>query len=229
MATYDLEEQEQLAEIKLWWKQYGNLLINVLTAAALIVIAWQGWNWYQRSQSSQASQVYNILQKGVQDKDSQRTKAASGELLEKFGRTSYASLGALTAAKAMVEAGDAKSAKLQLMWVVEHGKDEIRDLARLRLAAVLLDEKSYDQALTQLDGSVSPAFEARFQDCRGDVLAAQGKKADALVAYQSALAKLSDADKSGKLKDSAQGWQAQSNAVYRELVQQKLDAQGGGK
>jgi len=229
MATYDLEEQEQLAEIKLWWKQYGNLLINVLTAASLIVIAWQGWNWYQRSQSTQASQVYNVLQKGVQDKDSQRTKAASGELLEKFGRTSYASLGALTAAKAMVEAGDAKTAKLQLMWVVEHGKDEIRDLARLRLAAVLLDEKAYDQALTQLDGSVSPAFEARFQDFRGDVLAAQGKKADALVAYQSALAKLSDADKTGKSKDSAQGWQAQSNAVYRELVQQKLDAQGGGK
>jgi predicted negative regulator of RcsB-dependent stress response len=227
MATYDLEEQEQLAEIKVWWKQYGNLLINVLTAAALIVIAWQGWNWYQRNQSVQASMVFSVLQKAVQDKDSQRTKAASGELLEKFGGTNYASLGALTAAKAMVDSGDAKTAKLQLLWVVEHGKDELRDLARLRLAAVLLDEKAYDQALQQLDGSVSPGFEARFADNRGDVFSAQGKKGEALGAYQTALAKLAEAESKGK--NSAQGWQGQSNSVYRQLLQQKLDALGGSK
>ena len=47
MATYDLEEQEQLAEIKVWWKQYGNLVINVFTAVMLAVSAWMGWSWYQ--------------------------------------------------------------------------------------------------------------------------------------------------------------------------------------
>jgi len=228
MATYDLEEQEQLAEIKTWWKQYGNLLTNVLTGVALVVIAWQGWNWYQRNQSAQASMVYNVLQKAVQNKDTQQTKAASGELLEKFGNTNYASLGALTAAKALFDSGDARTAKLQLLWVVEHGKDELRDLARLRLAAVLLDEKDFDQALKQLDGSVSPAFEARFLDNRGDVFYAQGKKAEALSAYQAAQAKLADAEKSGKGVNS-QGWQGQSNAVYRELLQQKLDALGGAR
>ena len=124
MATYDLEEQEQLAEIKTWWKQHGNLLLNVLTAAALVVIAWQGWNWYQRNQTAQASLVFNVLQKAVVDNDSPRIKAASGELVEKYGRTGYASLGALTTAKSMLDAGDAKTAKLQLQWVVEHGKDD---------------------------------------------------------------------------------------------------------
>jgi predicted negative regulator of RcsB-dependent stress response len=229
MATYDLEEQEQLAEIKVWWKQYGNLLTNGLTAVALAVIAWQGWNWHQRDQSAQASMVYSVLQKAVQNKDSQQTKAASGELLEKFGGTKYASLGALTAAKAMIDSGDAKTAKLQLLWVVEHGKDELRDLARLRLAAVLLDEKAYDQALQQLDGGVSTAFEARFLDNRGDVFSAQGKKAEALAAYQSALGKLADADKTGNAANLSQDWQGQSTAVYRELLQQKLDSLGGGK
>ena len=229
MATYDLEEQEQLAEIKTWWKQYGNLTTNILTAAAVVVIAWQGWNWYQRNQSAQASMVYNVLQKAVQDKDSQRIKAASGELLEKFSRSNYASLGALTAAKAMIDSGDAKTAKVQLAWVAENGKDELRDLARLRLAAVLLDEKEYDQALKQLDGSVGPSFAARFADTRGDVLSAQGKKTEALAAYQMALTKLDEADKAGKEKNSSAGWQGQSNAVYKELVQQKLDSLGGSK
>ena len=223
MATYDLEEQEQLAEIKTWWKQYGNQLVNVLTAVALVVIAWQGWNWYQRNQSAQASMVYNVLQKAVQEKDSQRIKAASGELLEKFSRSDYAALGALTSAKAMIDSGDAKTAKVQLTWVVENGKDEVRDLARLRLAAVLLDEKAYDLAMKQLDGSVSPGFEVRFADTRGDVFGAQEKKSEAAGAYQTALTKLSELEKSGKARSG------QANAIYRELLQQKLDALGGAK
>jgi predicted negative regulator of RcsB-dependent stress response len=227
MATYDLEEQEQLDEIKVWWKQYGNLVVSLLTAASIGVIAWQVWNWYQRNQTAQASMVYSVLQKSVLEKDSQRAKAASGELLEKFGGTAYAPLGALISAKAMFDAGDNKTAKVQLAWVVDHGKDELRDLARLRLATVLLDEKAYDEALKQLDGSVSAGFATRFAESRGDVLNAQGKKSEARTAYQAALAKLDEADKTGKGKNSLQDKQA--NAPYREMLQQKLDSLGESK
>ena len=225
MATYDLEEQEQLAEIKAWWKAYGNLVVNALTVAAVVVIAWQSWNWYQRSQSAQASMVYDVLQKAVYEKDAQRITAASGELLEKFGGSDYAALGALTAAKAMVDAGDGKTAKLKLLWVVEHSKHELRELARLRLVALLFDEKAYDEALKQLDGKVSPTFAARFAESRGDVLSAQGKKAEAVTAYQTALSDLENADKAGDESAS----QSQSNVIYRDLLQQKLDSLGGSK
>ena len=225
MATYDLEEQEQLAEIKAWWKLYGNLVVNALTVVAVVVIAWQGWNWYQRSQSGQAAMLYDVLQKAVYEKDVQRITAASGELLEKFGGSDYAALGALTAAKAMVDAGDGKTAKLKLLWVVEHSKHELRELARLRLVALLLDEKAYDEALKQLDGKVSPAFAVRFAESRGDVLSAQGKKAEAVTAYQTALSDLENADKAGDESAS----QSQSNVIYRDLLQQKIDSLGGSK
>ena len=221
MATYDLEEQEQLAELKAWWKQYGGLLTNILTVAALLVLAWQGWNWYQRNQTAQASVIFGALQQAVQAGDAPRVKAASGELLEKFGGTTYASLGTLSAAKVLVEAGDAKTAKAQLLSLAENGKDEFRDLARLRVAALMLDDKEFDQALKQLEGTVSPGFEARFSEVRGDVLIAQDKKADALAAYQKALASVS--------ATVDQGWQGQSNAVYRELLQMKLDSLGESK
>ena len=103
----------------------------------------------------------------------------------------------------------------------------MRDLSRLRLADLLLDDKAYGDALKQLDGKVSPGFEVRFADNRGDVLAAQGETVQAVAAYQSALAKLDEA--AGKGKDAAQAWQVQANGIYRELLQQKLDALGGGK
>lgn len=228
MATYDLEEQEQLAEIKAWWKQYGHWVAGLLIVAALAVSAWQGWSWYQRGQAAQASLIYNVLQRSVQENASQQIKAASGELLEKFGTTSYAPLGALIAAKAMVDAGDAKTAKVQLAWVVEHAKDaqnELRDLARVRLAALLLDEKNYDEALQQLDGAVGEAFAARFAQNRGDIFYAQGKKSEARSAYQAALAKLeqaSEADKSGASKPASQDEQV--NGLYREILRQQIDA-----
>ncbi|MDR2614619.1 MAG: tetratricopeptide repeat protein [Candidatus Accumulibacter sp.] len=229
MAAYDLEEQEQLAEIKAWWKQYGNRLVNVVTVLALVVLAWQGWNWYQRSQMGQASVIFGALQKAVQDRDTQGIRTASGELLEEFGGTSYAVLGALSAAKAMIEAGDAQTAKAQLLWAAEHAKDELRDLARLRAAAVLLDEKLYDQALAQLDGAAVAAFEFRFLDMRGDILAAQGKKAEAVSAYQTALSRLEEQERNGGSGSAEPEWQGGSNAVFRDLVGQKIDALGGNQ
>jgi predicted negative regulator of RcsB-dependent stress response len=229
MAAYDLEEQEQIAEIKAWWKQYGNRLVNAATVIALLVLAWQGWNWYQRNQSTQASMIYSVLQKAAQDNDTQKVKAASGELLEKFGRTAYAEMGALVSAKAMADSGDVQTAKAQLVWAVEHATNELRDLARLRLAALLLDEKAYDEALKQLEGASGLAFEVRFLDMRGDVLAAQGKKAEAVAAYQTALAKQEELIKSGKSGAVGQEWQGRANAVARELINQKIDALGGAK
>ena len=141
--------------------------------------------------------------------DAQKVKAAAGELAEKFGRTNYASLGALVAAKQSFEAGDLKTAKAQLAWAAENAKDEVKDLARLRLAAVQLDEKSYDEALKQLDAAHAPAFDVRFLELRGDVLSAQGKKPEARAAYKGALEK-----SEGKPGPS------------RELLQQKLDGLG---
>lgn len=209
MAHYDLEEQEQIDTLKTWWKMYGNLVTGLVMAASLAVVGWQGWNWYQGGQSAKAAAIYGVLEQAAAAGDAQKVKAAAGELAEKFGRTAYASLGAMVAAKQSFDAGDLKTAKTQLFWVAENGKNEVRDLARLRLAAVQLDEQAYDEALKQLEAAHAVAFDARFLELKGDVLTAQGKKAEARTAYKSALEKMAD-------KPSAS----------RELLQQKLDSLG---
>lgn len=218
MAHYDLEEQEQLDSIKTWWKMYGNLITGVVTAAAIGVVAWQGWNWYQRGQAAQAATIYGSLEQAVAVNDGQRIKAAAGELAAKFGGTTYAPLGALMAAKASFETGDLKTAKAQLTWAADNGKNELRDVARLRLAAILLDEKAYDEALKQLDAPHAAAFDARYAELKGDVLAVQGKKAEAKAAYGIAMAKL---EGKGGSADAAK-----KGDPYREVLQQKLDSLG---
>ncbi len=213
MAHYDLEEQEQIDSLKTWWKMYGNLVSGVLVAISVAGLGWQGWNWYQRSQVAQASAIYAVLEQGAALRDGQKVKAAAGELAEKFGSTSYAWLGALVAARQSFDAGDLKTARAQLNWAVDNAKDEVKDLARLRLAAVLLDEKAYDEALKQLEAAHDAAFAARFLELKGDVLAAQGKVPEARAAYKAALDK-------GEVREGRGG-------AGRELLRQKLDSLGG--
>ncbi|OIQ96792.1 hypothetical protein GALL_212550 [mine drainage metagenome] len=218
MAVYDLEEQEQLDELKTWWKQYGNLVTGIVVAAALAMAAWQGWNWWQRSQAAQAGVAYAQLEQAVAAHDAQRTNEMAGELIDKFSGTAYAGLAALLSAKVQADAGDLKTAKLQLAWAAEHAKDQgLRDLARLRLGAVLLDEKAYAAALQQLAAEPAAPFAPRYAEERGDILAAEGKTADARAAYAAALAKL----------DAEKGAADQGLQQYRQVLQIKLDALGG--
>ncbi|MDR0775424.1 MAG: tetratricopeptide repeat protein [Azonexus sp.] len=209
MAHYDLEEQEQIDSLKTWWKMYGNLVTAVVAAVALATVGWQGWNWYRNNQAGQAAAIFAVLEDAFAAGDAQKVKTAAGELTEKFAGTSHAALGALLAARQSFDAGDLKTARTQLAWVVDNGRDEVRDLARFRLAAVLLDEQQYDEALKQLAAAPAPAFAARFQELRGDVLVAQGNRSEARAAYRAAFDQIGEAA-----------------GVGRELLQQKLDSLG---
>jgi predicted negative regulator of RcsB-dependent stress response len=190
MSTYDLEEQEQLAALKAWWKEHGGgvALAAVLVAAA--VAAWNGWIWYQRSQAAQAAALYETLQKAARANDLKATQDTAGSILENYPRSAYAPLAALVSAKVQFQAGDLKTARAQLQWVVEHAaSDEIRSIASLRLASVLLDDKEPDAALKALEAKPHPGFEALYAAQRGDILMVQKKREEARVAYRAALEK----------------------------------------
>ena len=221
MAAYDLEEQEQLDELKTWWKMYGNLVTGVMVALALAAVAWQGWNWWQRQQSAQASALYSGVQTAVVQKDAKRARELAGELIEKYSSTTYAGMGAMLAARVQADAGDPKNARVQLVWAAENAKDPgLRELARLRLAALMLDEKAYDDAIKQLATEPAASFAPRFGELRGDIFVAQGKLAEARAAYDSALAKFDVLAKDDEVRQ---------RGGYREIVQAKRDALGTTK
>ncbi|OLD77163.1 MAG: hypothetical protein AUF66_00735 [Betaproteobacteria bacterium 13_1_20CM_67_22] len=207
----DLEEQEQVAELKAWWTQHGNRVLAVVIAVAVAVVGWQGWRWYEHGQAAQASVLYDTLSKAAQAGDAKALRDAAGTLVESYPRTLYASMGALLAAKFYFERNDLKNAKAQLQWVIEHSPaEDFRDLARLRLAAVLVDEKAYDEALKLLDAPHAPAYDAQYAALKGDVLVAKNQLAEARAAYQAALEKAERRD-----------------SPFRESVRMRLEALGG--
>ena len=207
----DLEEQEQVAELKAWWTQHGNLVLAVVIAAAVAVVGWQGWRWYQVSQSTQASVLYDTVTRAAQANDAKALRDATGTLVESYPRTLYASMGALVAARYYFDRNDLKTAKAQLQWVRDHSpSDDLKDLARLRLAAILLDEKAYDEALKVLEAKPADAYEAQYAAMRGDILLAKNQAAEAKAAYKLAL------EKSDK-KDGG----------FQESVRMRLEALGG--
>ena len=207
----DLEEQEQVAELKAWWQQHGTLIVVAIVAAGLALAGWQGWRWYQASQATQAGALYDALGRAVQAGDAKAVRDASGALIENYSGTLYATMGALGAARFYFDRNDLKGARLQLEWAVGHSpSDDFRDLARLRLAAVLVEEKAYDEALRQLDAAHAPAYDAQYAALRGDALVAKNDAAQARAAYKLALEKA----------DSG-------NAAFRESVRMRLEALGG--
>lgn len=188
MAAFDLEEQEQLASMKAWWEKWGNPITTAAVVLALVVLGWRGWTWYTVRKSDEASALYSMLLIAAEKNDVQKVREASGQIAEKYSGTAYADLSALMAAQIQADAGDKASAKSKLSWAAEKASDPLlRDLARLRLAALLVDEKAYDAALKQLSIKPAPSFSVRYADLRGDVLSLQGKKVEARAAYKEAL------------------------------------------
>lgn len=210
MAVYDLEEQDKLEDLKAWWKQWGNTVSGVVIAVCLGIVGIQGWRWWTTHQSEQASVLYAAVGAAVRANDTAKAKEAMAQLADKYGRTAYAPRGALMAAALLYDNGDKSGAKAQLASVIDRdSEEELKDIARLRLAAILVDDKQYDEALRTLDAKHGETFDAIYADARGDALFAAGRPADARTAYQTALGRLD------------------AKSPYRNFVQAKLDAVGG--
>jgi predicted negative regulator of RcsB-dependent stress response len=208
--SFDLQEQEQLDELKHFWTKYGNAITWVLIAALSIYAAYTGWQWWQRSEATKAAVVFDELEKAVTAKDATKVDRVFSDLKERFGGSAYGQMGGLTAAKALYDAGKAPQAEAALKWTADNAKDdEYKAMAKLRLSGLLLERKAYDEALALLSAPATTSFEPLYADRRGDVLLAQGKRPEARAAFQKAFDAL---DK---------------KLAYREVLELKLNALGG--
>jgi predicted negative regulator of RcsB-dependent stress response len=205
----DLEEQEQLDQLKHFWKQYG----NAITWALIVVLAgFAGWNFYQywqRSQATQAAALFDEVERSVSSADPARMERVFAEMKDRFGSTIYAQQSALLVSKQLVASGKPDAARNSLTWLSEQtGEPGYQALAKLRLSSILMEAKNYDAALTTLSGAFPASFEALVADRKGDVMSLKSDKAKAIAEYERAY----------RLLDT--------RTEYRRLIEVKLNALG---
>ena len=212
MAALDLQEQEQFEAFKAWWRENSKQLVVMLLIVVVAIGGWRGWQYYQNKQTSEAATLYQQFIIQMESNDVKRVNDAAAAVMEKYASTAYAPRAALLAAQMNEQGKDVGRARAQLQWVIDHAKESgLQDAARLRLAAILLDEKNFVGALKLLEAGHPPSFDGMYADLRGDVLSAQGKTDEARSAYKLSYEK------------------TDAKSAYRNLIQMKLDALGATK
>ena len=205
----DLEEQEQLDQIKHFWKQYGNAITWLLIVVMGAFASWNFYNYWQRSQAQQAAALFDEVDRAVLASDAARMDRVFSDMKDKFGGTAYAQQAGLLVARQYITLEKTDAAKAALAWVAEQSSDAgYQALARLRLAAISMESNNFEEALKLLSMSYPASFEALVADRKGDVLVLQGDKAKAVTEYEKAY-RLFDA-----------------RTEYRRLVEVKLNALG---
>lgn len=208
--AYNLQDQEQIDELKAFWARNGNRILGLLVIAAAVFAGWRAWNWYQADKAAEAAREYagliNVIESGKEAQIRERYQV----ILDDHGKSAYAGMAGLRVADAYVKAGKPDEAVKALDHVVrQSGQQGFRQIAGVRLAGLLLDQKKYDEALKALDpgliGQTQGEMAGNVADRRGDVLVAQGRKDEAKAEYRKALEKLP------------------ASAPLRPLVQLKLE------
>lgn len=187
MVDYASDE-EQVEALKRWWHENGRAVILGVVIALGVVGGWRGWAWYTDVRAGEAAAVYHEAIANLPEGGSEAVIEGAQTLREDFAGTSYATLGALAAARAMVAEEDHDAAAEWLQWAVDNaGEDELRQIARVRLARVLGESGELERALALVSGDAPAGWAAVQYETKGDLLAAQGDHAAAAEAYERAL------------------------------------------
>ncbi len=183
----DQSEEEQLERLKDWWSRNGKFLIAGLVIGLAAVVGTRLWSDARNTAAEAASQQYERLLGMIEKGDFEQAEQTAGTLLTEYSATPYASLAKLMLARLNVEKGDLVAAAAFLRQVMDGAEqEEIRQIARLRLARVLLAEGKIDAAGSVIEGADS-AIQADAEIIRGDIYLAQGKSSEARAAYERAM------------------------------------------
>jgi predicted negative regulator of RcsB-dependent stress response len=183
----EYSEDEQWERAKEWLKGNG---LWIIAGIAIGAGGLGGYRWYEQRRNLQAetaSQRYEEMIDAFSRNDRTRGMTLVAELNRDYGWTPYGALGTLFAARVQVEANELAQAAVGLKSVMDSAHDEeIKLIARMRLARVLAAQGKYDDALATLKVDNAGEFAPRFADTRGDVLLAKGDRAGALREYLAA-------------------------------------------
>ena len=189
MEAYNPDDQ--LANLKHWWQQYGNALIAGVIIGLLLLAGGNYWRQYTIKRAEAASLLYESLLADLQQGKSDAVSTAATKLMQDYDATPYAGKSALLLARLRYEAKDMAAVSTHLEWAMKNAVEaSVRHSARLRLARLRLDQGESVAALALVNIKDTDGFASEYEEIRGDVLLAQGDRDAARRAYQTAIEKL---------------------------------------
>jgi predicted negative regulator of RcsB-dependent stress response len=204
----DLEEQEQVDELKALWKKYGAYITRGVIAFFVLYALFQGWGYYQTKQSLGASELYQSIVV-LDEKNTKDILEKSQKLMDDYSGTPYAGRAAILFAKASYVEGNKDKAKEKLDWATSHAKESATEsIALIQLGQILVEEKKYEDALKKVNEVDNEGYLGLSNDLKGDILNAMGKKEEAKKAYLEALKRFGPKD------------------PYAKFTQEKLESLG---
>lgn len=183
----NLEEQEKLAAVGHFWKNWGSKLLGLTIVALLTVAAVFGYNWYQVQQSGKAMALYNQVLADARAADADKLASSLKAMQDNHPGAIPTQQAELLAARVFYEKGQADKSRSTLAAAAARSNDKgLQSIARLQLAGLLIEQQQYDEAIKQLSGSIAPAYAALAADRMGDAYALQDKRQEAIDAYTKA-------------------------------------------
>ncbi|MDH3609482.1 MAG: tetratricopeptide repeat protein [Gammaproteobacteria bacterium] len=187
MAEYETEEQ-QVEALKDWWKQNGMAVVGGAVLGISALVGWRGWNWYQEKQATEASDIFAVVQEAANKNDTTALQKQTNILRDNYASTPYAPLAVLHQAKNQIEQGENAAAEESLRWVLKNSKqDTVQNVARLRLARLLLADNKVDEAQAMVNSGMTDAYASLTNEIRGDIFVAKGEIEQAKEAYDQAM------------------------------------------
>ena len=194
MTDY-LTEQEQIELLKNWIKQYSLVILAGVCIAIIAISVSRYWQQRQNKILSHASAIYDeMLTKRAQN-DTKATYIQAQKLYTHYPKTTYGQIAALMLARDSIVKNDYPGAEKYLHWVLNHSDSaSVKQIARMRLARLLIMENHPEEAIKTLEKIEDNSFNGLINEIKGDAYLATKNAAMARQSYQQALAELPNAE-----------------------------------
>ena len=184
--AYSIEEEQEINQLKEWWKENGKTIIVAFILGVGGMFGWRYWQAHQAEQIAQASAQYDALIYSA-EQDEQAKKANIEQFVQANSKTAYAVFTLLDEAKKATEKQDFAAAEANLNQALTQSQDEVlTSIVALRLSAVQFQLGQLDNALTTLNQVKGESFNARKALLTGDIQVAKGDKVAAKNSFDQA-------------------------------------------
>jgi len=188
MTEEYLTDDEQLEAVKRFTREYAPVLIIGALIGAGALFGWRYYQNYQTQQGLKAAAQFAELSALAQGSDAAKARQVADQLIQDYPSSPYADQAKLVLARMDVDAGQDANAVEPLTAVMNNSKDtELRQIARLRLARVLIDQGKPDDAIKLLSEATPGSFAGRYHEVHADALYAKKDTAAAITEYKAAL------------------------------------------